>query len=316
MAIVPIIILLQVFYAVWMKKRRWRSLLGPALLLFILALPLLWFLCVQMGFLPEMHTTLFSIPKMPEFRGAEISLSHFFSNWKTALSVLLRQSDSLSWNSFAPFGLYFSFWPVPFLIGLASACIQFIRNARAGQFSFLWFLLSNLLAGVLLCGLIQVNVNRMNTIHIPILLFIAYGVYMLCRKFPVWTKAAFILLYGISFIWFLWQYFSSYNSVIGTDFREGLRQAVTYAQAVRGGTPLHVSQDAYFSQVLLFAEVPPQQFSLSEPYHFSDITIGPAREALPGAVYVGSLWETAEYVNWNYTVIPFAQWGVAIPPGE
>lgn len=314
--IVPIIILLQVFYAVWMKKLRWRSLLGPALLLFILALPLLWFLCVQMGVLPEIHTTLFSIPKMPEFRGAEISLSHFFSNWKTALSVLLHQSDGLSWNSFAPFGLYFPFWPVPFLIGLASACLQFIRSARAGQFSFLWFLLSNLLAGVLLCGLIQVNVNRMNAIHIPILLFIAYGVYMLCRKFPVWTKAAFILLYGISFILFLGQYFSSYNSVIGTDFREGLRQAVTYAQAVRGEAPLHVSQDAYFSQVLLFAEVPPQQFSLSEPYRFSDITIGPAREAPPGAVYVGPLWETAEYVNWNYTVIPFAQWGVAIPPGE
>ena len=90
-----------------MKKLRLRNLIGPALVLFLLALPLLWFLGVQMGYLPEIRTAFFSIPKMPEFRGSEISFSHLFHNWKTALSILVHQGDGLTWNSFPPFGLYF-----------------------------------------------------------------------------------------------------------------------------------------------------------------------------------------------------------------
>ena len=284
--------------------------------MFLLALPLLWFLGVQMGYLPEIRTAFFSIPKMPEFRGSEISFSHLFHNWKTALSILVHQGDGLTWNSFPPFGLYFPFWFVPFFIGLGAACFQFIRATRAGQFSFLAFPLFNLLAGILLCGMIEVNVNRMNAIHIPILLLIAYGLYLLCQKFSTWAKASIVLLYGIFFALFSVQYFSVYNTTISTDFREGLRQSVVYAQAVREDAPLHISQDAYFSQVLLFAQVAPQEFSLSDPYHFSDISIGPAKDAPAGAVYVGPLWEVAEYANQGYAVTPFAQWGVAVPPAE
>lgn len=314
--IVPILVLAQAAYALWMKKLRLRNLIGPSLVLFLLALPLLWFLGVQMGYLPEIRTAFFSIPKMPEFRGSEISFSHLFHNWETALSILVHQGDGLTWNSFPPFGLYFPFWFVPFFIGLGAACFQFIRATRAGQFSFLAFPLFNLLAGILLCGMIEVNVNRMNAIHIPILLLIAYGLYLLCQKFSTWAKASIVLLYGTFFALFSVQYFSVYNTTISTDFREGLRQSVVYAQTVREDAPLHISQDAYFSQVLLFAQVAPQEFSLSDPYHFSDISIGPAKDAPAGAVYVGPLWEVAEYANQGYAVTPFAQWGVAVPPAE
>lgn len=92
-----------------------------------------------------------------------------------------------------------------------------------------------------------------------------------------------------------------------------MRMAHTH---VRRDAPLHISQDAFFSQVLLFAEVPPEQFSLETPNRMDDITIGPAVDAPQGAVYVGPLWEVAEYATRGYAVMPFAQWGVAAPPGE
>ena len=122
---------------------------------------------------------------MPEFRGSEISFSHLFHNWKTALSILVHQGDGLTWNSFPPFLASISrSGSFRFLLG-GAACFRFIRATRAGQFSFLAFPLFNLLAGILLCGMIEVNVNRMNAIHIPILLLIAYGLYLLCQNSPL-----------------------------------------------------------------------------------------------------------------------------------
>lgn len=314
--IVPLIVLAQAAYAVWARKVRWRALLGPGVVLFLLAAPLLWFLLVQTGVLPEVHTAWFSIPKMAEYRGSEISLSNILTNWKTAAGILLRQSDGLAWNSFAPFGLYYPFWFVPFFAGLGALCVQTVRRVRARQFAPQVLVLINLAAGVLLCGLIDVNVNRMNAIHIPILLCIAYGLSVCCRRFGARAVVAVALLYTVCFGLFCWQYATRYNAVIGTEFREGLRQAVAYAQSVRGDAPLHISQDAFFSQVLLFAEVPPEQFSLETPNRMDDITIGPAVDAPQGAVYVGPLWEVAEYATRGYAVMPFAQWGVAAPPGE
>lgn len=315
--IVPLIVLLQVGYALAYRKLYVKKLLGPAVILFLFALPLLWFLGVQMGFLSEIRTAVFSIPKMLEFRGNEISLSHIGENLRTAWRVLWNQCDSSSWTEQMPFGLYYPFWLPLAALGLYALVTESLSAVKQHVFTFQPFILFNLFGAVVLCALIEeVNVVRMNAIHIPILLCIAYGIYFLCRNFGLWIKVLFCLLYGICFLLFGWQTVTTYNDAIRADFNEGLRQAVVYAQQVRGDLPVFVNGNAYYSQVLLFAEVPPSEFSHDDVRHFDGITMGYDSSSPYQAVYVIPFVQQESYAKQGYSITPFALWATAIPPAE
>ena len=77
---VPLILLLQGGYALWCGKLRFRGregawLLGAAAVLLALALPLVLFLLVNWGLLPELHLGPFTVPRLVVMRDGEFSLS-------------------------------------------------------------------------------------------------------------------------------------------------------------------------------------------------------------------------------------------------
>lgn len=95
----------------------------------------------------------------------------------------------------------------------------------------LWFLTACLVG----CMISNVNVNRINCIHLPMIFFSAYGIELFLRKIKGnANKIAVVIITGIyvcSFILFGFDYYSEKN----TDFYYGYEDALTYAESITDG---------------------------------------------------------------------------------
>ena len=164
---------LMLLYA---RPRLDRRLLLAGLILAALALPLVAFLAVNYGLIGEFSIGPFSVPKLVAARSGEISLHNVPQNLKTMLSILLRQSDGLKWNSPGSYGLFYPVvLPVFGLIGLGALLYRLIKSFRARRFDPAVLLLIWLLTGLVLTALISVNVNRMNFLLMPVGLTVGLG---------------------------------------------------------------------------------------------------------------------------------------------
>ena len=261
--IMPVILVLQGVYALRVKSVRVRDLIGPALLVLALAIPLLLFLAVQMDFLPEVRTAFLSIPKLEKFRSGDLSLSRIPENIRRVALILFQQRDNAPWNYHSVMGLYYPFWLLPFAIGLGAVCVRTVRCLRERKSGFEGLVLINLLAGGLQCCVILVNVNRMNAVHIPILLCVACGVYTLCTGVRALLRrrirASVAAIYALCFALFVGLYALDYNERIAVPFNAGLEESLDYAQSMRGDAPMHIDDEAYVSQIYLFLQKPPRK---------------------------------------------------------
>lgn len=309
--VMPLLLALQAAYALWTRAARVRDLIGPALLTLALALPLLWFLGVQMGYLPEVRTALFSIPRLEEFRSDALSPDGILLKIREVVLVLLCQQDGFAWNYHNVMGLYYPFWLMPFAIGLGSVCVRFMRCLRKREFGVEGLLLANLLAGALVGCMIMVNINRMNALHIPILLCVACGVYTLCTGVRALLRrrirASVAAIYALCFALFVGLYALDYNERIAVPFNAGLEESLDYAQSMRGDAPMHIDDEAYVSQIYLFLQKPPEE---ELP---PDITVGDLSALPEGAAYVGPQAQVAALADQGYALKRFQEWAVALP---
>ena len=109
------------------RRFSWRCLLGAGVILFLLALPLMLFVLVNLNVMEEIVTPWFSIPRMAAMRGSELSLSNLFSaqSWRGVGTLVFLQRDSLLWNAMDGFGMFYLI-SLPFqLLGAA----RLIRGA-------------------------------------------------------------------------------------------------------------------------------------------------------------------------------------------
>ena len=108
------------------------------------------------------------------FRDSEISFAHIPRNLANLANILVKQNDYLPWNSFGRHGLYYPATLAFFLVGFCVFvwnAIQDIRRRRLGLSTFVlvWFF-----AGLAIGALIQVNVNRVNLLFLPLLIVSAF----------------------------------------------------------------------------------------------------------------------------------------------
>ena len=309
--IVPPVLLLQGVYCI----RRGRlsvdaSLLLSCLLLFILALPLLLFLAVNFGWLPEIRTAFFSIPKLLVMRSGEFSLKNISDNLKNLGLILLRQSDDLPWNTAGRFGLLYPL-SLPFaLMGLPVCLSRAIRDRRL--FSPDTLLLLQLLGGLLLGALVHVNVNRVNILFLPLVVLTAEGLCWFCSLFRVRLLPLAAAAYLLCFVCFQVWYFTDYRQSIRSSFAYGLGEAMEAAQKTEG--EIWLSGDVYYSDVLFFGREPTDEFLNTVRYRsypaaylqaesFGRFHIGLSGAPDPTACYILSPWTDLE---------PFTQAGFSL----
>ena len=68
----------------------------------LMAAPLIVFLAVNWGIVPEIRTAFLSIPRMPEMRGSEVSFANLYENAYRMVKTFLFQRDGMIWNARTP----------------------------------------------------------------------------------------------------------------------------------------------------------------------------------------------------------------------
>ncbi len=335
--IVPFMLILQTAYCVCHKKlrlNRW-SLLG-ALILFLLALPLILFLLVNSETIPEIALPFLTIPRMGGYRGSEVAfgIGEMWENLRNTLVLLGCQNTGNPYDFLLPWGLFYDIGRVFMVVGAVLLLLRlwgsFRRKVFAGE-----FLLFAQLAGGGLCGvLVSARMHQINCLFIPLVLCEAYGVWavgeMLLQKKAVlgravaWGVGA---VYLVCLILFQVDYYTEYRQTAGAYFGEGLEECVDYAWQQcqeRGIGTITVEKGAQWPRLLLYTQALPSEYLETVVY---DVAPAPASFETKGirvntrinydnidrtSVYILYFTDTHLFED-DFTLTKFHDWYVAVP---
>lgn len=255
-SVVPFIILFCVAYAIWCKALKPNRYTFIALgILVALACPLLLFLLVNKGVIPEIRLPFLSIPKLVYFRDSEISFNQIPQNLLNLWNILKNQSDGLPWNSIKDFGLFYPVTLGFFFVGLIEFVVKAVRDVKAHKIGLHFFVLVWLLAGIAVGALINVNINRVNVLFLPLIIVAAHGMVLLFDYIHPKTIVIPVVAYLLCFAGFEKEYFSTYRNIIGNRFGEGIESAIAFVNQEAKDRNVVVDPDISYPKVLFLGAV-------------------------------------------------------------
>lgn len=178
------------------------------------------------------ETPFFTIPFFPDsVRSQDILFfadnkwEQFQTNVKSVISVFL-EGDTLPWNTIQGYGTIYTCFLLFIAAGVYFAAHEIRKQEdavkKAGCIFLLFFLAAGLLAGLITAS---VNVNRINIILYPMILFAAIGIYYVYvskKKLAVLIVPVYLILSGM----FLNTYFTDYAETISGYFFDGFIESV------------------------------------------------------------------------------------------
>lgn len=275
--LIPMILLTSLIF--FRKKMRFdRDFFLAFGLLFLMALPLLLFLAVNFGLLPEIRAKLFSIPKLPAMRTGEMSLNPWAVKQRvlSLIKLLFRQYDDRWYISNARVGSYY-YISAPFvLLGLLyhiKAFFQRIFRKKELPADFLlaiWFGAA-FLAG---CSIDSVYFHKVNYIHIPVILYGGIGIWRLgelLKSKKTLFLAAMLSAYTACFGYYIYSqltYPVDYEAY-GDPWVSHMNlyryeDALAYAQSLTDGKISVIGLN--YANIMLYAKIPPREFTETVAY--------------------------------------------------
>lgn len=277
--IVPIMLLFQILYCLAHRKMRidrWSLL--AVLILFLMALPLLLFVAVNSGLIPEIRLPFMTIPIMGQYRGGDIALSlgGMWENLRTALSLLWNQNTGTPYDILLPWGLFYDIGRIFIVIGFFCLMINLGKMLIRKEFAPEYFLFVQLLGGGITCLLVTAILHQINSLYIPLILLESYGVW--CCLDLLKTKKAFLArllsptlaaVYLICLLLFQRDYYGSYSQVVNAYFAQGIEECVDFALAKceeYNLSTITVEKGAQWPRLLLHTETSPSSYLASVEY--------------------------------------------------
>jgi hypothetical protein len=327
--VVPVFLLVSIPAVMYAQRATCQTIILGLGVLFVLSIPILLFVAMNFFGLDTIHLGPFTIPRFPVAPRYE-SLSAMFGenggqmlvdNTLTMFRLLTFQSDGLIWNSIPAYGYFYNFtFPVA-LVGLslllASNRAPFVFERR--------LLLAWMIASFAIGTQVAVNLNRINSIFIPLLLCIALVLEYLVEKYrSLFYVVIFVFLAAFGF--FLRDYFGKpYQAAVGREFSAGLLPAMNFAVQAGDG-PICVSDKPRMPYIFaLMAEKPtPLDYLATVKYvnpddefrevsSFGRFTFGAQNcRAVPEIIYVLREEEQPPSANVSYTVHQFGMFNVYV----
>ena len=325
--VVPLMLALLMAYALFTRTFQLSLYsIAAVVALFLLALPLLLFVAVNQGWLPEIRNAVFSVPLMPQWRSNVLTTQGLVSlqSFYRLFDLLVTQSDGYLYNSFPQFGLYYLFSLPLALYGAVCSLKSVFSALRRRSFSAEALIHIQLLAGLLVCLLIDtVNVNRSNFIYLPVIALCAYGVrqlLLLPRKAVFQTVVA---AYAVSFLAFAGFYFGDGRKELADHYRPGTREAIAYANELTDDTVICRVENGYI-KVLYNLAYPVEEYRdtvvYKDPPYPNPASFGkfvfedPGETETDGTVYIAQDEEAQAFLDAGFTVDTFNRMIVAIRP--
>lgn len=204
----------------------------------------------------EMKLLGLTLPRLTQTRQAA-TMSFSPGHLRDALRLLWTQSDGLPWNSAGPFGLL---WGLPglglALWGLGCCLYRVVRGRHCSMDLLCLFALG---AGLVSCLFIQVNVNRVNFLFLPLVWCQGRGLGMLLDRFrPLRLPVCAVALCAL--ILLCRHCVTVQRAALEPAFHTGLTEAV--ASLAEGDEPVWISSrvNMPYIYVLFATGLPPEEF--------------------------------------------------------
>lgn len=335
--IVPVMLFLQIVYGLYHKKLKIDTKsLGAALILFVLALPLILFVFVNSDIIPQIELGFLTIPKMGGYRGGEIarSLSEMWSNLKRALSLLWHQNTGSPYDILLPWGLFYDIGRIFIVIGVLCLVLKVFVSLLQKKFIYEYYLFAALVGGGLNCLLVPAVLHQINSLYIPLVLCEAYGVWKVLvflkrkkERLAYVSGGVVLFVYVCCLILFQRDYYTDYREVVDAYFAAGLEECVDDAMAAckeKGLSVITVEKGAQWPRLLLYTETLPSAYLSSVEY---DVPPAPAAFETEGirintrinydmilgeSVYI-IYFTDAELFEQDFELTSHGDWYVAVP---
>lgn len=341
--IVPIILLVQLVYCI--RHRRLtlnRYSICSAILLFIMALPLILFFVINTFKLEAIRLPFLTIPIMSGFRGGEVALSpsQMWSNLKRVGHLLIFQNVGTPYDILLPYGLFYDIGRLFIIVGSICLLKKIIHNMFHRQFCYEYLIFAQLFGAGVNCLLITANLQQVNSLYIPLVLCEAYGIWKMLGWFKhVFARSAHAAsaviagIYMIFLVCFQYAYYTDYMDLVNAYFARGVRECVTYAMASDtalgdeyGFYPSIVAErGAQWPRLLLFSGITAPEYL--ENVTYKENNVEPASFQVDGITFINgidydNIDPTAIYIIYytdvpdfqaNYQITQFYDWYVAVP---
>ena len=334
--IVPFMILSQGIYAFKHHKIRFNKwLISAIVLLFFMALPLMCFLLVNMGYLPELQIGPFSIYKMTMFRGNELanSFAQILSNLRNLLSLFYHQDVGRPYDVIMPYGFFYDIGRFFIVIGILFVLADMVKSLIKKDFSYS-FLLFIQLAGAGIIGLlIPVGMTQINCVYLPFIICETIGIIKLLAslkvinaKLSLATGSIIAIMFMICLAGFQHSYYTDYKELTSAYFQQGTDDAVRFAleSAQTQDMDIYINDGLKYPNVLLSSETTAQEYldtviysnNLPAPASFAKdgvtIHMGYSPEQISNScIYI--IYETDADTFRHFQLTPFGDWYVAVP---
>ena len=271
---IPFFLGILLVYLLIIGKVTWKNVIAMGIPLFLFAIPLMLMLMINYGYMDEIRTRYFSIPKLQEFRGGEISFHNILNNLrfdKHNIFYNMFVNDGHLYNVIPEFGTFY-YVSIPIIIfGLILSVKKTVRAIKQQEICFDMMMVALFLVLILISlTFVEINVNRVNGIYISLIFFLAVGVSEIVKR----RKTAGIIcgaVYIVCFGAFLNYYFNDFSEDLKSDILftsiEEFNDALTFADSVSAPDETIYILDSSWSYVyvLLSRNI--------DPYTFNEIKV-------------------------------------------
>ena len=219
----------------------------------IIAIPMVLFVIINTYNLEQINLPFMTIPKLTVNRYEKITSifsSQFLiislSNFIKSCEILITGFDGMQWSAIKPFGLFYPFSIIFAFIGIIISffnnkklekensnkeentqnIINVVRKEINYKYIFnIWFVVS-----LIMCFIVEPNINRINIIIIPIIFYISIGIYSVIKNKKI-LVILFLVIYMLGFVLFLNTYFKQNYDGNGT-FEGKLEEVFEYVKTL------------------------------------------------------------------------------------
>ena len=249
------------FLLYYRTQRALFSVLSAGMIFTLLAFPLLLFILINYGILPEIKTDFLSIPKLIYFRQNEIG----FNDWSIKLQalgrILFSGNDFLITTHISHYGVFYPLSLPLIIFGLyclSKGCIDDIKHKR---FSINGIILAHIIIGLIYASTLYPCINRLNFLWFNLLIALTTGIVFFFRYKKFFYSILFIYL-G-STVLFCLSYFGQYNHLAAGNFTPDFYPSIQFAENEhhKRNLPITVLEaPSVFPKILYYNQIPSQAF--------------------------------------------------------
>ncbi|MBQ8815914.1 MAG: glycosyltransferase family 39 protein [Lachnospiraceae bacterium] len=262
---VPVFLFAYAAWCLWHKEFSRKDILISVCIFLAVALPEILVMVINMFGLPTIETPIFTIPYFPDsMRSNDILFLNFSweqlqKNAQALLKQAFLQNPDPLYNALPDFGPMYHL-SIPFMfVGIWQFTKKLFscknKHEKTLSFALFSFLIASLWAGLVTY---QVNINRINIIFYPLIIFTVYGISRFIErlsKYRIYVRNGFIIAYSILAISFMTQYFGSFATDIRTMFNVDFSQIIREADQLEDYDTLYVSSNVGWQTNYKMAEI-------------------------------------------------------------